>query len=241
MPRILAMKIISLLFLLPIAAHTGEPAPVTHDYYAEGAVDFRTVVPPPPGEDSIAGQADRELAILFDANRTPEQVALAAHFAKWSPFTVVADVLGGQCAREALPRTAAFFDKVFAETRPVILAAKENWNRRRPYDYNLELRPTVDKPATTSYPSGHSFAASVCTVLMSAALPEHAAQWTSEARRVRWSRLYGGAHYPNDVMAGKVLGEAVGHALLQSPNVQKALKEVRAEILALAPTKAVSR
>ncbi len=231
------MKIPSWFLLFAIAAYAAETTPVTHDYYAEGYVDFRTVVAPPPGEDSIAGQADRELAILFDANRTPEQVALAAHFAKWSPFTVVADVLGAQCTREALPRTAAFFDKVYAETRPVILAAKENWNRRRPYDYNLELRPTVDKPATTSYPSGHAFAASVCTVLMNAAFPEHAAQWTKEARQVRWSRLYGGAHYPNDVMAGKVLGEAVAQALLRSPNVQTALKEVRAEILALASVK----
>lgn len=218
--------------LLVAAACAAEVPPVANEFYREGSVDFSAVVSAPPAEDSIAGQADRELAIFFDVNRSPEQAALARHFEKYSPFTLIADVLGDRCTRDALPRTRRFFDQVYAETRPVILGAKAKWNRLRPYDYNRDLRPVVDRPATTSYPSGHSFAASICTMLMGAAFPEHAAAWEKEARLVRWSRLCGGAHYPNDVMAGKVLGEAVARALLESSQVQKALQEVRAEIVA---------
>jgi acid phosphatase (class A) len=222
----------SLFCLLALVAPAADAPTAANEFYAEGSVDFHAVVTAPPTEDSIAGQADRELAILFDTSRSPEQAALAGHFEKFSPFTLLADVMGDRCTREALPRTAAFLDKVYAETRPVILGAKANWNRQRPYDYNQDLRPVVDRPATTSYPSGHSFASSLCAVLMSAAFPERSAEWEKEARLVRYSRLYGGAHYPNDVIAGKVLGEAVANTLLRSPKIQKALREVRAEILA---------
>lgn len=122
-----------------------------------------------------------------------------------------------RCTRDSLPLTAAFFDKVYAETRPIILDANANWNRQCPYTYNANLRPVVEKPATTSYPSGHAFASSVCAVLMTS-------DWGKEARLGRWSRLCGGAHYPNDVIVGKVLGGYAANALLQSPQVREALQ-----------------
>lgn len=222
---------------LTLIGRTSDSLPATHDFLAEGAVDFRAVVSAPPLEDSIAGQADREIAVMLDANRSTEQAALARHFEKFSPFTLLADVMGDWCTREKLPLTAAFFDKAYAETRPLILGAKANWNRQRPYTFNADLRPVVAKPATTSYPSGHSFASSLWEVLMSAAIPERVADWRREAEQVRWSRLYGGAHYPNDVIAGKILGEVAAREMLKSVKTQAVLSEIRAEILAHAPVK----
>ena len=53
-----------------------------------------------------------------------------------------------------------------------------------------------------------------------------------QAALVRWSRVIGGAHYPSDVAAGKILGEIVARELLKSPKMQQALAEIRAEIYA---------
>jgi acid phosphatase (class A) len=222
--------------LLALPAFAAEPAPVTHDFLAAEAVDFRAVIAVPPADDSIAGQADLEVARMLHANRTPEQAALARHYEQFSVFILLSDVLGTECKPENLPRTASFFKQAYAEARPVILAAKYEWNRPRPYARDPGLEPAIAKlPANTSYPSGHSFESSWEILLLSAALPEHAADWGKQARLVRWSRLYAGAHFPNDVVAGRILGEAVGRAMLQSPKTLQALAEVRSEILAHAP------
>jgi len=224
--------------VLAPAVFAAGPAPVTHEYLAAGAIDFRQVLTPPPAEDSIPGQADHEIAIQLDAHRTPAQAVLAKHYEALNVFVILADVLGDQFTAANLPRTAAVFQQVFLESRPIVDAAKAAWNRRRPYIFNPALHPAVERPDNTSYPSGHAFSSSLIAALLATALPEHAADWTQEADLVRWSRLIGGAHYPNDVMAGKILGEAVAREMLKSPQLQKALGDVRTELLPLLKKKA---
>lgn len=225
------MKRLALLLLtLTVAAFAADPAPVTHDYLAAGAIDYRTLVTPPPTDSSIAGQADLETARLFDAQRTPEQAALAKHYEKLTLFVILTDVLGTECTAENLPHTVEIFKHVWVESRPIVDEAKARWNRPRPYITNPALHPAVEKPDNASYPSGHAYSSSLIAVLLSVALPEHAADWQRQADLVRWSRLVGGAHYPNDVVAGKILGEAVARELLKSPKLQHDLEEVRAEI-----------
>lgn len=233
------MKRLPLLWLaLTAAAFAADPAPVTHDFLAAGAIDYRTVLIPPPAEDSLGGQADHEVAKLLDADRTPAQAALAKHFENLSIFTMLSDVLGQECTAKDFPRTAAVFAQANAESRPIVDAAKAAWNRQRPYVFNPALHPAVDKPNNASYPSGHAYSSAWIAVLLGAALPEHAADFTHEAELVRWSRLVGGAHYPSDVLAGKILGEAIGREMLKSPKLRQALEEVRAELLACLQKKA---
>lgn len=221
---------VALAFVL--AARAADPAPAPQYFNAAG-FDWHAVVSPPPADDSVAGRADQELAIQLDLHRTPEQVALAKRYEKsLEVFAFMAPVLGGWCNAETLPRTQAFFKQANAESRPVIDAAKAAWNRSRPYIFNPALHPAAEKPNNASYPSGHAYTASWIAALLTAALPELTAEWDRQAQLIRWSRLVGGAHYPNDVTAGKMLGEAVAREMLKSPKLQRDLEEVRAEIRA---------
>lgn len=224
------MKFAALFLAGAVLALGAAPAPVTHDFLAAGALDYRTLLAPPPADDSIAGRADREMALMLDADRTPAQAELAKHYATFDIFTLLAPVLGERCNAENLPRTKAVFSQVYAEARPLIEAAKADWNRPRPHVANPSLQPAVGRPTGASYPSGHAYAASLYAVLLGAALPEHAADWEKQARLIRWSRLVGGAHYPSDVIAGQALGEAVGREMLKSPKLREALAEIRAEL-----------
>ena len=232
MKRLPLLKLCVAIPVLVVLASIALATEATHDFLAANAVDFKALLTPPPAEDSIPAQGEHELAIALDAHRTPEQDALAKYYEHFNVFEMLAPVLGDWCTAQNLPRTAAIFQQAYAESRPIIDAAKANWDRSRPYVYNPALHPAVDRPANTSYPSGHGYGSALFAVLLTAVLPEHAADWQQQAALVRWSRLVGGAHYPSDVVAGKILGEAVGREMLKSPKLQQALEEVRAELAA---------
>ena len=79
--------------------------------------------------------------------------------------------------------------------------------RKRP-DLPLLVRPL----RSTSFPSGHaaSAAAAACALLIVA--PTFAPAWIAMALVMGASRVYVGAHYPSDVLAGAGLGVLVGLA-----------------------------
>lgn len=223
---LLLLAVLSLATLTPPVL-AADPAP---EFFHAAAYDWRAVVAPPPAEDSIASQGEHELALQLDAARTPEQAALAKRFEKFDEFSFMVPVLGGWCTGENLPRTRAIFQQIHRECRPTVDAAKAAWNRARPHTYNPALHPAVARPANYTYPSGHAYSSSYIAAVLATAFPEHAADWEQQAALVRWSRVVGGAHYPSDVVAGKILGEAVARELLKSPAMQQALAEIRAEV-----------
>lgn len=224
------------IFLLAVlasatAARAADPAPVVApEFFHAAGFDWRAVVTAPPAQDSITAQGERELAVMLDTTRTPGQAALAKRYEKFDEFSLMAPVLGDWCTAQNLPRTHAIFQQIHRECRPTVEAAKAGYNRPRPYIYDPTLHPVVEKSATTTYPSGHAYSAACIAAVLTVLFPEHAADWDKQATLVRWSRVVGGAHYPSDVAAGKILGEAVAREMLKSPKMQQALAEIRAEV-----------
>lgn len=220
-----------LLAALPLG-RAAETVPSFPDYLAIDAIDYRAVVPPAPDETSFTAQVDQELAAQFATHRTPEQVALGKYYERLSVFKMLAPVLGDWATAETLPRTAVIFEQIRRAGRPAIEAAKQAWNRQRPFDFNPRIQPAVERPHNTSYPSGHSADSAIYAVVLAEIFPEHAADWQQQAALVRWSRLVAGAHYPNDIVAGRLLGEFIGRTMLKSPKLQADLEEVRRELRA---------
>ncbi len=68
-------------------------------------------------------------------------------------------------------------------------------------------------PVTTSFPSGHSASAAAFTVGVALEAPELAVPVGAIAAGVAVSRVWTGAHYPGDVVAGIALGTAASLAL----------------------------
>lgn len=198
-------------------------------YIAPDAIDLDRLLPPPPADDSPAGRADLETVLQVQADRTPAQLARAARVAPQNSFSFAAPVLGENFTAEKLPRTAVLLNEIYTEARVIIVQAKEHWNRARPYVREAGVAPSVAKPKNTSYPSGHATEAALWAGIFAAAFPEYATALEREVHEVMWSRVLGGAHYPSDTEAGKILGDALARELLKSPAMQKAIAEIRAE------------
>lgn len=202
------------------------------EFIAPDALETLRLVPPPPATGSIAQEADEICVALIDQARTPAQAELAKHWEKYEVFKLVQPVLGDWANETTLPKLAAFIKRSAAETKPFTDSVKKAYSRPRPFVVNPALHPVLDKPESPAYPSGHAVGAALHAGLLAAIWPERAADFLHQAELARLSRIYGGVHFPSDIAAGRRLGEAIAQEMLKSPATQRAIEEIRAEILA---------
>lgn len=209
--------------LLSLAA---APAP---RLLAPDVLEATQVIPAPPSDDSPEGRADLAAVLQAQAGCTEDQLQRVAESARQTPFSFARPVLGEWFRPGNLPRTAAIFDLVELQCEPYITDAKEHWKRPRPSQRDARVRPFIRVPSSPSYPSGHAVHAAIWAIVLSAAFPEHAQDFARQTREAMRCRVVAGVHYPSDTAAGQTLGEALGRAMLESPDLPRALETIRAE------------
>lgn len=100
-----------------------------------------------------------------------------------------------------------------ATSATVNLPIKLLYKRQRP---DIEIVPQIRRmrrlPVTTSFPSGHSASAFAFTTGVALELPVVGIPLYGLASAVAASRVYTGAHYPGDVLAGSAIGAALAGA-----------------------------
>lgn len=189
------------------------------------------LLPAPPTMDSPAGRADLETILEVQQDRSPEQIARAKRVASQTVTSFARPVLGEWFHASDFPKTMALFKEIDRESRHIVDdQAKRRWSRARPYIYSSAVQPIVGRPDNTSYPSGHAAAAALWGTILSAAFPEKADQFNHQIHEVMWCRVIGGVHYPSDIAAGEMLGEAIAKKMLESPAMQEALNTIRSEV-----------
>ena len=201
-------------------------------YLPAGTPDPLQLLPPPPAPDSAEAQADADAAFRAYSGRTPEQVALGRSETQLTIFHFAPD-LGPWFQAGKFPRTEALFQEVEAETKAVTNAAKNHWRRLRPYHADPARFPdAIEHEAETSYsyPSGHSTRGTVFALLLAELFPDRREALLVRGREIGWLRVTGGVHYPADIYAGRVLGQALAREFLASPAFQRDFAAARAEL-----------
>lgn len=146
---------------------------------------------------------DRSLARLSRAcDRSALWVGVAAGLAG----------LGGRRGRRA---ARVGLGSIAVASAVVNVGLKPLYGRARPDGGPALARAgrAVRRPRSASFPSGHAASAFAFATAVGGEIPALALPLRSLAAAVAYSRVHGGAHYPGDVIAGSLIGGAVGSAV----------------------------
>lgn len=235
----------------PIPATVPEVRPgFLQGYLApDKAPNSLTLLPAPPANNSAAFAADQE---AFRAARpliNGPRWALAAkdanlHFPEAPEAFSCA--LNAPITREAMPNLYTLMQRTLTDAGYATSAAKNNYNRVRPFVVNQASSCTPEEEARLahngSYPSGHTSVGWAWALILAEIAPERADAILSRGYAFGQSRVICGVHWQSDVHAGRVIGAAVVARLHADPvfvaqlaAAKKELAEARAK--GLKPTR----
>lgn len=196
------------------------------------SLDPALLIPAPPAPGSLAALADLETVLQVQALRTPSQEAWARRIDQWSLWDF-SDVLGPWFQPANLPTLQLLVTRVEEEVRPLSRRAKELHPRLRPPSADPRVKPCLKVGRDKSYPSGHALALHIHGAILGDLFPEQRVELAAWTERAVWSRVIGGAHFPSDIVAGRLLCQAVMGDLRRNPAYQDLLERCRAEVAAL--------
>ena len=93
------------------------------------------------------------------------------------------------------------------------LILKPTVARIRPFDINTAIELIVNPPADFSFPSGHTVSSFLAVPILWKANKKFGIAALILAILIAFSRLYLCVHYPTDILAGIVLGLAIGFSV----------------------------
>ena len=136
---------------------------------------------------------------------------LADHSKLWFGGAAIVAAVGGPTGRRAaLTGVVAVGATSLLVNQPMKLAG----SRRRPdrLATGVPALRWVPMPSSTSFPSGHAASAAAFAVAVGSVVPALRLPLRLAAGVVGFSRVYGGVHYPGDVVIGAATGAVIGRA-----------------------------
>jgi acid phosphatase (class A) len=223
------------LALAALLALTASPALAISDkpYMAPDAVDFVTLIPPPPAEDSMIGKLDDQFILDAQKNMTPQKMADIQRDFVQNVFVVGQPVLGPKFSKENMPMTDAFFEKIIKEDGAGVGPLKRKYKKMRPFQYDKNIHTPeniASKSMGPTYPSGHSTTGAVAAILLSQMVPEKRDALYARGWEYGVNRVMSGAAYPSDWDAAHMIAVLAVNQMMKSPDFQADFQQVKAEV-----------
>jgi acid phosphatase (class A) len=185
-------------------------------YYIDPSqVSLPRVLAPPPAPGSDASEKDVRGVLKAQKNLTPEHIQSAKDDACESVFRFQ-DVMGPGFNPERLPFVDAFFERVFFDSDREIRIAKDYFKREHPFVADTRVKTIVEESPNFSYPSGHSTFAYSAAIILADMVPEKAEAIFARADTYAGNRAVAGAHYPADILAGRIAAAVIANAFFHN-------------------------
>ena len=153
---------------------------------------------------------------------------LANHSKLWLVIAAALFALGGRSGRRAAVTGAA---AVGLNSFVVNVPLKYIGRRERP-DRSTHAAVTgrhVRMPTSASFPSGHSASGFAFAQAVAASRPELGLPLRTLAAVVAYSRVHTGVHYPGDVLAGALVGMAIGEGTARASRAVRKVTAARSK------------
>lgn len=215
--------------ILPLSAAAAEPMP----YVTDARVDLVHLLPPPPDAGSVPDMIDMATVQQTQSESSAERREQATRDSNETFDSIFGGVLGDRFSPDREPLTEQLFDRLGATESSVVDAAKKTFARPRPYMASKDVIHPLGKTSKSgSYPSGHTTRATLEAIVLADMVPEKRQQIWARARDYAQSRIVCGVHYPTDIQAGTLSGEAIATTLWSDPQFRQDLQAARAELRA---------
>jgi undecaprenyl-diphosphatase len=152
---------------------------------------------------------------LRSAPLTAVLVVASAAWVKGPLFVLAAAVLD-VAHRRLLPLYALITLVALGLTSLITDELKRAFDRPRPPYGEDRVHALVEIPTNASFPSGHASTSFATAVALAVLVPKWRWPALAVAALVGFSRIYLGVHYTLDVLAGALLGAAIGYVVAKA-------------------------
>lgn len=177
---------------------------------ASTGYNWATILPPPPVVGSAQDRADMEAVVQAQSLQGTPRWQQATRDASLNTFDMYGEVLGPDftpAKRLEIGALTAYVGRHFS------MASNESkgvFGRSRPFVTAPNLAVcTSEKPGGFSYPSGHAGWGWISAQVLARVEPRNATIILARGIDYGQSRVVCGVHYPSDLIAGRLLADAV--------------------------------
>lgn len=193
-------------------------------------IDGAALVGPPPADGTARAAADR---LSMRPQVSAERMAQAVADLEFNPFRMFQPVLGENFTRERFPRTAELLTATMAGVNPAVNAAKQAYDRPRPYVEDRTLL-RCDNPQNPglggSYPTGHGAGGWALALVLAEVAPSRADAILQRGRDFGESRVICGYHFPSDIDSSRLIAAGGVARLHGDESFRRQLDAARREL-----------
>lgn len=198
------------------------------------------LLPPPPEVGSAAWELDLEMAAFYvslDDEARKEQAVRDANLHFPEAVEAFNMVPGVQISQEQTPQVYMILRRSLADAGLSTYAAKDHYNRERPFMVNGSPTCTPDEEAHLredgSYPSGHTAIGWAWALILTELYPDQTDAILERGKQFGISRNVCNVHWHSDVVAGRMMGAAAVARLHASEDFLVDMAAARKELESL--------